>query len=377
MVIDFQQRVRGVDWIRIDARREERPAIADRAQPCVDGVDSGGRNRHESGLIELAAFDVAEDKRPVARDGSADAAAVLVLVHRQLRAGEGVRRVQAIVAKKCVAVRAPDVRAAARRDADVAAQRTPELRLSARGHDLKLVDRVDAERDTAQRGGVVVGRQAVDHEVVGQIALAADRHANARHGGGFREQLRAAADVRCGHARNQQREVEKVAAVQRKRVDFRSGHGPGDLTARRLEHRHVGVHLDRLVHAGHRECDRQIERGANGQIESSREGRKMRHTHVEVVRADAEVGKAKSPIAISHRRRQHVRVDLPRSHGRAGDWRAVLIDDASAQTGVVDGFLSHRAARCRKDRQHAHNDRHCSAHAMSFSRSDVAADAAN
>ena len=85
-----------------------------------------------------------------------------------------------IVAEVAVEIAARVVRAALRDDVEVAAERASELRLSARRHDLELVHRVDAVGNPAQRRRIVVGGQAVDDEVVREVALAAHRQ---RHAG--------------------------------------------------------------------------------------------------------------------------------------------------------------------------------------------------
>ena len=157
-------------------------------------------DRRQAGLIEQALLGVGEVERAVPRDRPAEAAAELLLRHRQRRARERVRRVEGVVAEEAVGRAAQLVGAAARDHVDVAAERAAEFGLAARRHDLELLHRVDAVGHAAQPRGVVVGRQAVDDEAVREIALAADRQADAGHGRGLGEELRAV-DVRRRHAR--------------------------------------------------------------------------------------------------------------------------------------------------------------------------------
>ena len=121
--------------------------------------------------------------------------------------------------------------AAARDDADVAAERAPELGLAARRDHLELIDRVDAVRHPAQPRRIVVGREAVDDEVVREVALAANREADAGHRRRLGEELRAA-DVRRRDAGHEQRDVEEVAAVERQARHLGLRDGAGNLAAR-------------------------------------------------------------------------------------------------------------------------------------------------
>ena len=135
------------------------------------------RDRRQSGLIERALLDVPEIECPIRLERAADAGAELRLAHRQLGARQRVLCVQRIVAHVVVDRAAQGVGAALGHDVDVAAERAAELGLRAGRDDLELLDRVDAVGDAAQPRRIVVGRQAVDDEVVRQVALAADRDA--------------------------------------------------------------------------------------------------------------------------------------------------------------------------------------------------------
>jgi hypothetical protein len=133
--------------------------------------------------------------------------------------GQRVCRVEAVVADVVVGAALEHVGAAARDHVDVAAERAAQLRLAARRDDLELLHGVHAVGDTAQRRRVVVGRQAVDDEVVRQVTGAAHRQRDAADGGSLREEL-GAGDLRRRDARDQQRQLENVAAVERHVLDL-------------------------------------------------------------------------------------------------------------------------------------------------------------
>ena len=75
-----------------------------------------------------------------------------------------------------------NVRAALGDHADIAAEGAAELSLRTRCDDLELFNGIEAVSDTAQRRSVIVGRQPIHDEVVREVALTANREADARHG---------------------------------------------------------------------------------------------------------------------------------------------------------------------------------------------------
>ena len=208
-----------------------------------------GRDAHDAGLVEQLALDVGEVEGAVRGQRTAEAGTELLLVHRQRGVRQGVLAVEGIVAKEAVARAMERVGAASGHDVDVAAERPAELRLAAARHHLELFDRVHAEGNAAQAGGIVVGRQAVDDEAVGEVALAGDGQPLTRHRGRFGEQLRAVG-VGGRHAGNEQRQVEEVPAVHRQVLDLRLRHRADDLAARGFERLGVGDHRDGGVDAG-------------------------------------------------------------------------------------------------------------------------------
>ena len=114
--------------------------------------------------------------------------------------------VEVVVANEVVHRAVQGVGAALRDDVDVAAEGATEFGLAAGCDHLKLLDRVDAVRNSAESRRIVVGGETVDDEVVRQVALTGDRDALARHRGRFGKQLRAP-DVGRRHSRNEQREI--------------------------------------------------------------------------------------------------------------------------------------------------------------------------
>ena len=131
-----------------------------------------------------------------------------------------------------------DVRAAARHHVHVAAQGAAEFGLASGRHHLKLLDGIDAVGDPAQRGGVIVGRQTVDDDVVGEVALSGHRQADPGNGRSLRKEL-GAGDVGRRNPWHQERKVEDVPAVERQRANLGRRDRCGDLAARGFEYRTV------------------------------------------------------------------------------------------------------------------------------------------
>ncbi len=261
---------RGTNRLWILAGRDQRSTVANIGQSRIDRRDICRRDRGQPGLVEMAALDVHEVERAIARDRAAGAEPELRLLHRQLGAREGVPPVEAVVSLVEVHVAAQPVRAALRHDADEAAEGPAQFRLPSSRDDLHLVYRVDAERQSTQARGIVVRGKAVHEVAVREIALTVDRKADARNGRRLRKQLAGSADVGRRDAGRKQREVEGVAAVERQSGNLRSRDCRRDLAARGLEQRRLGRH----GHVGHdrreRQRDGQLERGAGGERQTAR-----------------------------------------------------------------------------------------------------------
>ncbi len=225
-------------------------------------------DRDEPGLIEQTLLEVREEERAIARQRTTEAAAVLLLVHRQRGAGERIRRVETVVTDEIVERAPKRVRATLRHDVDVAAERAAELGLASRGHDLELLNGIHAVRDPAQPRRIVIRREPIDDEVVRQVSLAGDGDALARHRRRLGEQLRAA-DVRRRHSRNQERQIQEVAAVHRQALDFCLWHGARDLASCRFEEGSVACDGDARVQSRQREHHRDVEGGTDRGLEDS------------------------------------------------------------------------------------------------------------
>ena len=163
-----------------------------------------------------------------------------------------------------------DVRATLGDDADVAAERSPQLGLASRGHDLKLIHRIDAIRDAAQASRVVVRGQTIDDEVVRKIALAADRNALARNGRRLGKEL-SAPDVGRRHAWHEERQVQEVASVEGQVLHLCLRDRSRDLAARGLEHGRLPGDGDGGIEVSDLERDGQLEGGADRERERARD----------------------------------------------------------------------------------------------------------
>src|SRR5262245_58622799 len=100
-------------------------------------------------------------------------------MHRQPRARQRVGGAEAVITEIAVSAALPAVAAAAGDEVDEPAEGPAEFGLTAGADDLQLVERLDADRNAAQARRVVIRRDAVEDEAVGEIALAADRQADA------------------------------------------------------------------------------------------------------------------------------------------------------------------------------------------------------
>jgi hypothetical protein len=242
-----------------------------------------------------------------------------------------------------------DIRAALGDDVDIAAQGPPQFSLSPRRDHLKLFDGVNAVGHAAQRRGVVVGGEPVNDEVVREIALAADRQTDAGDRRGLRKELRAP-EVCRRHTRNEERQLEEVAAVERQAPHLNLRDRAGDLAASGLEHGGFSGH----GHAGVERCDgqrhRQLERGARCQGEEPRRVPESRPGHRDLVRADPQVGETEPALLIGHRRTGHVRLGVPGRDLSASDHSTRGVGYPSADARVFNRLL--RKA-CMGAREHA------------------------
>src|SRR4029450_12711701 len=101
-MIELRERIRAVNRIRIDAGRNRCARVGGRQELRIDNGHALLRNRHETGLIEQALLEVPEEEGSTPHERTAEAAAVLLLVHRQGGARDGIGRIEAVVANEVV-----------------------------------------------------------------------------------------------------------------------------------------------------------------------------------------------------------------------------------------------------------------------------------
>ena len=143
-------------------------------------------------------------------------------------------------------------------DIDYAARGASELGRPAGGDHLEFADDVFAIKRPGESCRVVVGGEAVNNEVVVEVALAGDRNPGTRNGGGLGE-LRGSTGIGPGNAGYEEGEVHVVAAVERQRFDVADADNVGGLSADGLERGLGGIDLDRLAHTGEAEDDREVD----------------------------------------------------------------------------------------------------------------------
>jgi hypothetical protein len=128
----------------------------------------------------------------------------------------------------------------------------------------KLFDRIHPVRNSTQTGGIIVRRQPIDDEAVGQVALAVDGNALAGDRGGLGEQL-VAADVGWRNAWNEEREVEEVAPVHRHTLNLGQHYRSDGLAPRCFEQGWVARYDDCGVDPRQFEREGDVERGSDRQ----------------------------------------------------------------------------------------------------------------
>src|SRR6185437_2163793 len=173
----------------------------------LQGVTAG--DGEDAILVEIALLGVQEKEGVVFDDGAAERAAEDGLGARRYCLSERVGSVEALVAEIAVGSAVKVVATAACNEVEVAAEGAPELCLAAGGDDLQFRDGLDGQRGLDKAGGVVVGREAVDEEGVGEVALRVDGEALARDGRSFGEEL-GRSGVGGGYAGREEREIEEV-----------------------------------------------------------------------------------------------------------------------------------------------------------------------
>ncbi|MGE3844758.1 MAG: hypothetical protein AB7I50_24600, partial [Vicinamibacterales bacterium] len=167
LMIDLAQGRHAVEGIGIDSGRHLLSQVPDLREPVVDRRDVGWRNRDDTRLIEQASFRIAEVERPVRNDRPTNTAAKLLLVHGQRGSCQRILAVEGVVAEKAVCRAIQAVGTASGHDVHIPAERSTQFSLPAACHNLKLFDGIDAKRNAAQPGRIVIGRETVNDEAVG------------------------------------------------------------------------------------------------------------------------------------------------------------------------------------------------------------------
>ncbi len=128
---------------------------------------------------------------------------------------------------------------------------------------MEFVDDFEPVENSAQSGGVVVGGETIDDEIVRKVSLAADGKALARYRGRFGEQL-VAGGVGGRDAGDQEREVQEIPSVEGQVSDFSLRYGACDLCAGFVQYLRIAGDHDIGIQRGNRELDVEIKGGANG-----------------------------------------------------------------------------------------------------------------
>jgi hypothetical protein len=230
------------------------------AQPHRRHRRAAQRRRH----AKPQPFIVAEEEQPVLHDGAAERPTELILAHRRLlqaaAVGEPVVRIQRFVAEVLERGTVKRVRARARVERDLAARLTPELRAICRGLDAELLECIHRQQPVVAAGdglrgrrsgdvladavvdgdGGDVGADAIDHEVVGVVALTVHADLSLLLPGGARQH----------DAWHQREQRLKAPAIHRQRFhELAIDHGADG--RRRVDARGLDDDRDRLADGGH------------------------------------------------------------------------------------------------------------------------------
>ena len=245
------------------------------------------------------------------------------------------------------------VGAALRHHVDVAAEGASQFGLAAGRDHLELVHRVHAVGNAAQTCGIVICRQPVHDEAIGEIALAADGQTGPGDRRRLGKQLRAG-DIGRRDAGHEQREIQEVASVHRQVLHFGGRDGPCDLAPCRFEHAGVAGDGDARVQTRNRERQREIEGRPEGERQCARDILEPVEMNGDLIRSNSQIRKSEAASLIGDRTGLHVRGNLARGDLRASYDAALRIRDATADARVIDCFL--RAGATRQRRRAARHD---------------------
>ena len=141
-------------------------------------------------------------------------------------------------------------------------------------------------------------------------------------------------------------EAHKAPVDQLFRIELQ---GAGDLAACSLERRTLGAHRDGSVHARHVQMERQVEGRARAECQRTCVFTKPRHARPQLVRSNPQVRESKATVSVGGRLDGDVRGGLAgRDHG-ARDGSALRVEHATANGGLIHGFLG---AHDRRESEH-------------------------
>ena len=276
----------------------------------------------------------AEEERLVAEDRAADRGPELVERLRRRDRREVVAGVQRVAAEVLPDAAAQIVGARARLHVDHRAVAAAELGGEVQGLDLHLLDRLQRRHDRRLAGVVRVGvHRPVEDVVVAAIAVAVDRdHRRARQLG----RIRGAGDE--GGAGAHPRQQEDVALRQRQVLDLGAAEGVRQPALARHRDAHgAGRHLDRFLHVGQAERDRDVGGLADREPEAVlRERPEAGDARPERVDAGRQAGEQERAGAIAGGFAADAGVGVPGGDHRAREDVSRGVDDAPLDGGVGD-----------------------------------------
>jgi hypothetical protein len=151
-----------------------------------------------------------------------------------------------------------------------------------------------------------------------------------------------ATDVGWRDARNQERQVQKVATVERQISHFGLGDGRRNLAAhgldqwRRSEDGHVGVE------GGHLEVDRDVKGRSDRQGHGAFRVGEPILVHHHFIGSNLQIREPKSAVCVGGHFPGHVCLGVASRDACARDYRPLRVDDPPAEAGKIHGFLRKR-----------------------------------
>ena len=273
---------------QVEERRAERREIPD------SFLRGGNRGCRRDALFVAEAFIVAEEKRPIRLQWSAERGAKLILVERLDLAREEVACVEHVVPDEVVHAAIEAVAAAASHDAGRRSAGAPIFRGSTLRQDPELGDRIDGNpygETSVHAVHVLRTVHEIDvllrtHAVDGVGLTLAQRPSGRRHAGSeWRD------------ARLQQAELREVSAVQRQVDELASRDHTSQRIGRRVDELHAAGDGDDVSHRGqlqlHAEPDGLAHRDRHALLHR---GRELRRLHGHAVLPDRQERQSEEPV---------------------------------------------------------------------------------